>query len=62
MLTLESDVLKEIARHVNASPAFPPLSNVLRTTYRYILNGTFARHAGASLAIIVYGIGFFARF
>ena len=47
----------QLAGYMNRSPALPPLSKVLHTMYYFIRDGTFIRHAGASLTIILYGIG-----
>ena len=47
----------QIAGLLHESPALPALSRVLQTMYYYIRDGTFIRHAGASLSIILYGIG-----
>ena len=52
----------QIAGHFYESPALPTLSRVLETMYYYIRDGTFKRHAAASLNIILYGIGAAAVF
>ena len=52
----------QMAGHFYVSPALPTLSRVLETMYYYIRDGTFIRHAAASLSIIFCGIGAAAVF
>lgn len=54
--------LWQFAGLVNSSPALPPLCGVLHTLYYFFKDGTFTHHAGASLTIILQGIGVAAVF
>jgi len=50
-------VIWQIAANVNASPAIPSLNRILGTLFYFIRDGTFTLHAGASLTVILLGIG-----
>jgi ABC-type nitrate/sulfonate/bicarbonate transport system permease component len=54
--------LWQVVGTFNPSPAIPTLTAVLHTLYYFIRDGTFARHAAASLNIILRGIGISSLF